>query len=89
MFSVFGLVVINITGTGARPDVVPVELMNFLKHQIPGALYVLSVCTGSWILSGTGILDGKRATTNKFAFNTVKVRYFLILKSRMIFFCLC
>lgn len=47
--------------------------MRFLNQQIPGARYVLSVCTGSWILAGTGILDGKRATTNKSGFKIVKV----------------
>lgn len=47
--------------------------MRFLIQQIPGTRYVLSVCTGSWILAGTGILDGKRATTNKSYFKAVKV----------------
>ncbi|EJD03101.1 class I glutamine amidotransferase-like protein [Fomitiporia mediterranea MF3/22] len=59
-------------GAGAHPERVHVDLLNFLKHQIPGARYVLSVCTGSWILAGTGVLDGKRATTNKFSFKSVK-----------------
>lgn len=54
---------------------VPEELIEFLKSQIPGAKYVLSACTGSWILARTGVLEGKRATTNKFAFKEVKVRF--------------
>ncbi len=29
--------------------------------------YLLSVCTGSWLLARAGLLDGKKATSNKFA----------------------
>ena len=60
------------TGPGARPEAVHADLSQFLKIQIPGARYVLSVCTGSWILAGTGFLDGKKATTNKSVFKTCK-----------------
>ncbi len=49
------------------------SLMNFLKRQGPNAKYILTVCTGSWILSSTGLLDGKRATTNKETFKVIKV----------------
>jgi len=50
----------------ARDLVVP-----FLKRQAPGAQYVLSVCTGSWLLAKAGILDGMKATTNKSAFRHI------------------
>ncbi|KAK0457897.1 class I glutamine amidotransferase-like protein [Desarmillaria tabescens] len=46
--------------------------MNFLKRQGPNAKYILTVCTGSWILSSTGLLDGKRATSNKEMFNVIE-----------------
>ncbi|EJD03102.1 uncharacterized protein FOMMEDRAFT_28685 [Fomitiporia mediterranea MF3/22] len=62
-------------GVDARPDRVHVDLLNFLKQEIPVARYVLSVCTGSWILAGTGVLDGKQATTNKFSFKSVKTSH--------------
>lgn len=35
----------------------------------------MSVCTGSWALAQAGVLDGRRATTNKATFNEVVVRY--------------
>ncbi|KAK0482541.1 class I glutamine amidotransferase-like protein [Armillaria novae-zelandiae] len=47
-------------------------LINFLKRQGPNAKYILTVCTGSWILSSAGLLDGKRATTNKEMFKVIK-----------------
>ncbi|KAF8591045.1 class I glutamine amidotransferase-like protein [Ramaria rubella] len=59
-------------GRGARPGSAPTSLMEFVKRQAPRAKYLLTVCTGSWILAGCGFLDGKRATTNKRAFQEVK-----------------
>lgn len=51
----------------------PKPCYEFIKRQSPGAQYVLSVCTGSLILARTGLLNGKRATTNKRAFRSVQV----------------
>ncbi|KII87074.1 hypothetical protein PLICRDRAFT_112887 [Plicaturopsis crispa FD-325 SS-3] len=53
------------------PQQVDPSLLLFLKKQAPGAKHVLTVCTGSWILSATGVLDGRRATTNKAWFKKV------------------
>jgi len=53
------------------PEAVDPSLLEFLKKQAPGAKYILTVCTGSWILAGTGLLDGKKATTNKAYFKKI------------------
>lgn len=62
------------TGKEAAPDAVDPSLMEFIKKQAPGVKYILTVCTGSWIFAGTGLLDGKKATTNKAYFTRVVVR---------------
>ncbi|KAL5632244.1 hypothetical protein ACGC1H_000295 [Rhizoctonia solani] len=55
-------------GPGARPNVISPSVHEFVRKQAPQATYVLSVCTGSWILADAGVLEGKRATSNKAAF---------------------
>lgn len=60
-------------GVNGRPEAVDPSLLKFIKQQAPGAKYILTVCTGSWIFAGTGLLNKRRATTNKAAFKTVVV----------------
>ncbi|QRV82722.1 hypothetical protein RhiJN_10737 [Ceratobasidium sp. AG-Ba] len=62
----------SVSGVTARPDMASKAVNDFIAKQVPHAKYIMTVCTGSWLLSGCGILDGKRATTNKFTFNEVK-----------------
>ncbi|KDN46602.1 hypothetical protein RSAG8_04255, partial [Rhizoctonia solani AG-8 WAC10335] len=54
------------------PESIPKAVARFIRDQVPGAKYVLSVCGGSWTLAALGLLDGKRATTNKAAFKQIK-----------------
>jgi putative intracellular protease/amidase len=50
------------------------SLIEFLKQQAPGAKYILTVCSGSWVLADTGLLNGKKATTNKAFYNRIVVK---------------
>jgi len=50
----------------------PDAIIEFLKQQRSSAKYITSVCTGAWFLAKAGILNGKKATTNKAAFRTIE-----------------
>lgn len=52
-------------GGGTRSNVS--EEIAFIKEMYPKVKYILSICTGATLLSRAGILDGKKATTNKFS----------------------
>ncbi|KAH7332550.1 putative ThiJ/DJ-1 [Rhizoctonia solani] len=56
---------------GVSGEVSP-TIVNFVKHQNPGLKYLLSVCTGAWIVANAGVLEGKNATTNKALFTLIK-----------------
>jgi transcriptional regulator GlxA family with amidase domain len=62
-------------GTGTRALRQDEEFTGLLKNIIPDSKYVLSVCTGSILLAATGFLDGKKATTNKRAFDSLTPFY--------------
>lgn len=55
----------DFAGLGTRTDayIAPVEA--YIKQVYPNLRYLLTVCTGSALLARTGLLDGRRATTNK------------------------
>mgnify|MGYP001436853677 CR=1 FL=1 len=46
-------------------------MLDWLRKQAEGVEWLTSVCTGSAILAAAGVLDGYRATSNKFSFDWV------------------
>ena len=58
-------------GPGTRPEVDNPVLIDWIKAMTPKAALTMTVCTGSALLARTGLIDGKRATSNKAAFKWV------------------
>ena len=58
-------------GRGTRVEIANTVILDWLRQQTHSAKLVTSVCTGSALLAGAGLLDGRRATTNKNAFSWV------------------
>ncbi|MGB6230091.1 MAG: DJ-1/PfpI family protein [Litorimonas sp.] len=51
-------------GEGTRAVMHDEEIMDWLGRIAPGCEWVTSVCTGAFVLSKAGLLDGRRATTH-------------------------
>ena len=58
-------------GIGTRREAGNEALLEWLRRQSQTAQYVTSVCTGAALLARAGLLDGRRATSNKYAFEWV------------------
>jgi len=58
-------------GIGTREKIQDNNFINLIKDISNQSKYIISICTGSALLAKTGILNKKRATTNKRAFNWV------------------
>ncbi|KAJ5895213.1 hypothetical protein N7495_006904 [Penicillium taxi] len=48
------------------------EVVSFIREVYPSLKYLITICTGAGLAARAGVLDGKRATTNKMAFNEMK-----------------
>jgi transcriptional regulator GlxA family with amidase domain len=58
-------------GIGTRDEVGNAALLEWLRERADKPEVVTSVCTGAALLAKAGLLDGRRATTNKRAFQWV------------------
>ena len=58
-------------GNGTLTEVENKVFLDWLAVRAAAAEVVMSVCSGSALLARAGLLDGKRATTNKMWFNTL------------------
>lgn len=56
-------------GRGTRALVQDQQFLSELVRAAAKSKYILSVCTGSALLGAAGLLDGRRATSNKKAFS--------------------
>ncbi|EPE34451.1 Class I glutamine amidotransferase-like protein [Glarea lozoyensis ATCC 20868] len=58
-------------GFGTRNEVKRAPVECYIQNVFSKLKYVITICTGSAILAGIGLLDNRRATTNKSTWNTV------------------
>lgn len=58
-------------GRGVRTEVGNPLLIGWLRQHAEASTIVATVCTGTALLARTGLLDNRRATTNKSAFRWV------------------
>ncbi len=56
-------------GIGTMAQLENAPLLDFLRERGPGAEAMMSVCSGSALLAKAGLLDGRKATSNKLFFS--------------------
>jgi putative intracellular protease/amidase len=55
-------------GRGTRREVDNATLIDWLRRHAEASSVVASVCTGAALLARTGLIDGRKATSNKASF---------------------
>jgi putative intracellular protease/amidase len=58
-------------GIGTRAAIDDQGLLAFLRQRVADAEFAMTVCTGAALFAQAGVLDGRRATTNKMLFQWV------------------
>lgn len=66
---------ILIPGGGVTEQKRNADTLEWLRWQAADAEIVMSVCNGADLLAETGLLDGRRATTNKALFTTIAANH--------------
>jgi transcriptional regulator GlxA family with amidase domain len=56
-------------GIGTRKEIDNPRLLGFIREQYPQLEILASICTGAGLLARTGLLDGRKATSNKMVFD--------------------
>ncbi len=62
-------------GNGRKEAMYDEDVLDFVKDQFSGILYICSVCTGAFVLAEAGILDGLKATTHGSALEELNRSY--------------
>ncbi|KAJ0106980.1 hypothetical protein J7T55_011075 [Diaporthe amygdali] len=58
-------------GQGTRAQSAAISgSIEFIRQRFPSLQYLITVCTGAGLAARAGVLDGKRATTNKLAWES-------------------
>ncbi|KAF5328068.1 hypothetical protein D9619_013606 [Psilocybe cf. subviscida] len=61
-------------GVGNRIPENIAAAISFVAKVYPTLKYLITVCTGSVLVSQAGVLDGRRATSNKYVFSETQIR---------------